>query len=178
MDKPSPVTRIARNGIMLAMMCVVGMFSIPLGDNIKVSLQFFMVCLIALTSASFYDGAIVMACYLLLGLFAPVYAGFTSGITPTFGFVISFIGACPIIYFMNKIPKLNSIIRMAIACVVGLIFVYIVGTIFLMAYLSIWDLGKALMITTIPYLPFDAIKIALAVIIVRMLPKSVGGAGK
>ena len=33
----------------LAMLCIIGMFSIPLGDNIKVSLQLLMVFIIGLT---------------------------------------------------------------------------------------------------------------------------------
>ena len=35
----------------------------------------------------------------------------------------------------------------------------IIGTVFMMAYLSRWDLGKMLLITVVPYLPFDAAKI-------------------
>jgi len=178
MQTLSPTSRIARNGLMLAMMCIVGMFSIPLGDNIKVSLQFLMVCLIVLTSPAFYDGIIVLGCYLLIGLFAPVYAGFSAGITPTFGYVIGFVVAAPAIYFMNKIPKLNSIVRMALACLIGLLVIYFVGTLFLVLYLHMEDVGKALLVSVVPYIPFDLAKIALAVILVRLLPRSVGGAGK
>ena len=60
---------------------------------------------------------------------------------------------------------------MLIACLVGLLIVYLIGSIFLSVYLSL-DYGKALMVAVVPYLPFDAIKIALAIVIVMMLPKS------
>ena len=96
MKNTNTIKRITKNAIMLAMLCVIGMFSIPLGDNIKVSLQLLMVFIIGLTVSTFYDGIIITGLYLLIGLFAPVYAGFNAGITPTFGFVISFVIITPI----------------------------------------------------------------------------------
>ena len=167
----SRVRHITFDALMLALLCVIGMFSIPLGDNIKVSLQLFVVFIICLISPKFYDCLIVTTMYFLLGLFLPVYAGFTSGISPTTGFVIAFIVASPAIYFLNCIPKIPSVVRMLIACLVGLLIVYLIGSIFLSVYLSL-DYGKALMVAVVPYLPFDAIKIALAIVIVMMLPKS------
>ena len=44
MDKKKQIVRMARNAVMLALLCVIGMFSLPLGDNIKVSLQLLMFC--------------------------------------------------------------------------------------------------------------------------------------
>ena len=164
--------------MMLALLCVLGMFSFPLGDNIKVSLQLFVVFLIALTAKSFVDAIAVTGCYLLLGLFLPIYAGFTVGVSPTFGYVIAFVVICPIIYFMNKIPKIHPLPRMAIACVTGLLVCYLIGTVFMMAYLLRWDLGKMLLITVVPYLPFDAAKVAIAVLIVWLLPPFISGIEK
>jgi biotin transport system substrate-specific component len=160
---------------MLALLCVLGMFAFPLGDNIKVSLQLFVVFLIALIAKSFIDAMAVTGCYLLLGLFLPIYAGFTVGVSPTFGYVIAFVIICPIIHFMNKIPKIHPLPRMAIACVTGLLVCYAIGTVFMMAYLSRWDLGKMLLITVVPYLPFDAVKIALAILTVIAMPEMVKG---
>ena len=101
MKNTSTIKRITKNAIMLAMLCVIGMFSIPLGDNIKVSLQLLMVFIIGLTVSTFYDGIIITGLYLLIGLFIPVYAGFNAGITPTFGFVISFVAITPILLRIN-----------------------------------------------------------------------------
>ena len=112
---------------MLALLCVIGMFSLPLGDNIKVSLQLLMVFIIGLTSASVIDAVIVTGLYLAIGLLIPVYAGFTAGVTPTFGFVISFVVLVIPLYFLNKLPIKNQFIRMAIACVVGLLVCYAIG---------------------------------------------------
>ena len=53
------VRRITKNAIMLALLCTIGMFSLPLGDNIKVSLQLLMVFIIALTAETVIDSLIV-----------------------------------------------------------------------------------------------------------------------
>ena len=172
MKNTNTIKRITKNAITLAMLCVIGMFSLPLGDNIKVSLQLLMVFIIGLTAATFYDGMIVTGLYLLLGLVAPVYAGFIVGVTPTFGFVISFVVITPIIYFLNKLPIKNDFLRMSIACIVALIICYLIGALFLALYLHL-DIQKALLIAVVPYVPFDIAKIVIAVLVVSILNKRI-----
>ena len=164
------VKRITRNAIMLALLCIIGMFSLPLGDNVKVSLQLLMVFIIALTSISVFDAIIVTGLYLLLGLFMPIYAGFSAGITPTFGFVISFVVIVVPIYFLNRLRIKNQFVRMGIACFVGLILCYLIGTLFLGFYLHL-DIRKALLVTVVPYIPFDIAKIVIATLVVSLLPQ-------
>ena len=170
MDKISTVQRLTKNAILLALMCVIGMFSLPLGDNIKVSLQLLMVFIIGLTASSFIDSVVVTGLYLLLGLFLPIYAGFNAGISPTFGFVISFPVICVPLYFFNKLKIKNQFIRMSIACIVALIICYTIGTLFLNFYLNI-GVEKALLIAVVPYIPFDIAKIIIAELVVSLLPK-------
>ena len=155
---------------MLALLCIVGMFSIPLGANIKLSLQLLMVFLICLTVEHVVDALIITSLYLALGLFLPIYAGFSVGVTPTFGYVISFVVISPIIFYLNKIPKLNPAIRMFIACFVGLLVCYTIGTIFMMLYLSM-DLAPTLLISVVPYIPFDIAKIIVAILTTLILSK-------
>ncbi len=170
MNKTNTIRRITKNAIMLAMLCIIGMFSIPLGDNIKVSLQLLMVFIIGLTIDAFYDGIIITGLYLLLGLVAPVYAGFHVGISPTFGFVISFVVIAPLLYFLNKLPIKNQFVRMSIACVIALVVCYAIGSLFLALYLNL-NIQKALLIAVVPYVPFDIAKIVIAVLVVSLLPK-------
>ena len=172
MKNTNTIKRITKNAIMLAMLCVIGMFSLPLGDNIKVSLQLLMVFIIGLTAATFYDGMIITGLYLLLGLVAPIYAGFSVGVTPTFGFVISFVVITPIIYSLNKLPIKNDFLRMSIACIVALIICYLIGALFLALYLHL-DIQKALLIAVVPYVPFDIAKIVIAVLVVSILNKRI-----
>ena len=148
------------------------MFALPLGDNIKVSLQLLMVFIIGLTASSFIDSLIVTGLYVVLGLFIPIYAGFNAGITPTFGFVISFVIITPILYFLNKLPIKNQFLRMSIACVVSLIICYFIGALFLALYLH-FDIQKALLIAVVPYVPFDIAKIVIAVLVVSILNKRI-----
>ena len=170
MDQALTIRRITRNAIMLAIMCVVGMIAIPLGDNVKVSLQLLIVFIIGLTSVSFIDGIIVTGLYLLLGLFMPIYAGFRAGITPTFGFVISFVVIVIPLHFINKIKIKNQFIRMGLACFIALLLCYAIGTLFLKFYLNV-SIEKALLIAVVPYIPFDIAKIIIATLVVSLLPK-------
>ena len=170
MNTKNQIIRITRNAVMLALLCVIGMFSLPLGDNIKVSLQLLMVFIIGLTSASVIDAVIVTGLYLAIGLLIPVYAGFTAGVTPTFGFVISFVVLVIPLYFLNKLPIKNQFLRMAIACLVSLIVCYTIGATFLALYLKL-NIQKALLIAVVPYIPFDIAKIIIAVLVVSLLPR-------
>ena len=170
MNNAVTTRRITKNAIMLAILCVVGMISLPLGDNIKVSLQLLIVLIIGLTAASFIDAVIVTSLYLALGLFMPIYAGFKSGISPTFGFVISFVVIVIPLYFLNKLKIRNQFIRMGLACAVALIICYTIGTLFLKFYLEI-SIEKALLIGVVPYLPFDIAKIVIAILVVSLLLK-------
>ena len=170
MNQALTIRRITRNAIMLAIMCVVGMIALPLGDNIKVSLQLLIVFIIGLTSASFIDGVIIMSLYLVLGLFMPFYAGFRSGITPTFGFVLSFVVIVIPLYFINKLKIKNQFLRMGLACLVALLLCYAIGALFLKLYLNL-SIEKALLIAVVPYIPFDIAKIIIAILVVSLLPK-------
>ena len=69
MDQKAIIRRITKNAIYLALLCVIGMFAIPLGDNLKVSLQLLIVFIIGLTASSFIDAFVVTSLYLVLGLF-------------------------------------------------------------------------------------------------------------
>ena len=170
MNNVFTVKRITKNAIYLALMCVIGMFAVPLGDNIKVSLQLLIVFIIGLTATSFVDTLIITGIYLGLGMFLPIYAGFNAGITPTFGYVISFVVISIPLFFLNKLPIKNDFIRIGLACLVSLIIVYIIGTLFLMFYLNL-SIEKALLFSVVPYIPFDIAKIIIATLVVKLLNK-------
>lgn len=169
--------RITKDALLLAIMCVLGMIAFPLGANVKVSLQLLVVFVVCLISDSVFDGIIVTSLYLLLGLIMPIYAGFVAGITPTFGFVISFVFAAPVIYFLNKLPIQNDILRLPLACLGGLLVCYLIGTLFMMFYLEL-SFGQTLLLSVVPYLIFDSIKIFVAVLIILLLPSSISNIKK
>ena len=82
--------------------------------------------------------------------------------------MISFVVISPIIYFINKTPKIHPIVRMSIACLIGLVVCYLIGTIFMMLYLN-WDIGQTLLVSVVPYIPFDIAKIIISILIVISL---------
>ena len=165
------VRRITKNAILLALLCVTGMFAIPLGENIKVSLQILTLFLIFGVTDKLLDKIIIPTLYLLIGLLIPIYAGFQVGITPTFGFVISFVIIAIPFHFLYKYIKLHEIIRYIIACLVCLIIVYLIGSFFLMIYLHIGYV-EALLISVVPYIGFDIAKIAICTTAISLLPES------
>ena len=166
------VRRITKNAILLALLCVTGMFAIPMGENIKVSLQLLTLFIIFGITDKLFDKILIPSLYLLLGLIAPIYAGFQVGITPTFGFVISFVIIAIPFHFLYKYIKLKEIFRYIIACTVSLFICYLFGSIFMAIYLN-FSYGKALLISVVPYIAFDIIKIAICTVAIKLLPDSI-----
>ena len=76
------------------------------------------------------------------------------------------------LFFMNKIPKVYPPLRMFIACFVGLIVCYAIGSVFMMLYLN-WEFVPTLAVSVVPYIPFDIAKIVVAILVVLLLPENV-----
>lgn len=160
--------RISLDAMLLAFMCIIGMFSLPLGENIKVSLQFLGVIIIFGIVEKFIDKLLIVSLYLVIGLFLPIYAGFMAGITPTFGFVIGFVLSAPIFHLIYLIKIENNTLKFYIASVVSLLIVYLSGSIFMSLFLNM-DYITSLSISVLPYIPFDIIKIIIGSVIVNRL---------
>lgn len=78
-------------------------------------------------------GALSMIIYIIIGLIGfPVFAQFKGGlgqfISPTFGFLLSFILVAYVTGFIIEKSKRKSLSTFAIACFIGLIISYVVGT--------------------------------------------------
>jgi biotin transport system substrate-specific component len=127
-------------------------------------------------------GAISMAVYALVGLvgvpvFARFGAGFSSIISPTFGFIISFIFTA---YLTGKIvQKHKGIKAYIIAALVGMAVNYIVGTNWMFAAYKLWasapeglTYGLVWSWMVVP-LPKDIILAVCAGIMAHRLEKSV-----
>lgn len=158
--------RITLDAMLLALLCIIGMFSIPLGDNIKVSLQFLAVIIIFGLVDGFLDKLLITGLYLIIGLFIPVYAGFSAGITPTFGFVIGFVISAAFFHLISLIKMPSDTLKFYIASTVSLLITYICGSIFLANFLNM-DYIPSLSISVLPYIPFDIIKIIVGSFIVK-----------
>lgn len=162
------IRRITKAGLLLAVMCITGCFSIALGDNVKVSLQLLTVFIIFALDDYLIDKIVIIGSYILLGLFLPIYAGFASGISPTFGFVIGFLFASVPFHFLYKLPLKHKVLNFVFATLATILIVYVTGSVFLSLYLGIAYI-PSLMISVVPYIPFDIAKIVIAFLIVRIL---------
>ena len=160
-----------------ALLAVCAWITIPVGE-IPVTLQTFGVFVVAALLGA-KRGALAVAVYLLLGAVgAPVFSGFRGGFASlagvTGGYLIGFLPAAWLVGFASgrwsrKLPVL------AAAMAAGLLVDYAFGSAwFMVVYLrgtgaiTLWAvLGKCV----IPFLIPDAVKLALAALLVRALPK-------
>lgn len=160
-------------------MTYIGMFSalMMIGANITSIVPFMVVGGVPITLQSFFAilsgallgsrlGAISMTVYALIGLVgAPVFARFSGGIgtiiSPTFGFILSFIATA---YVTGKLIERNKqLLTFIIAALIGLIINYLIGTNWMYAAFKLWASApegftyKAAWIMMIPPLPKDII---------------------
>lgn len=126
-------------------------------------------------------GTLSVAVYILLGLIGvPVFAGFTGGAGVLFGltggYIIGFLFTAFIVGIMcDKLGR--KLWVLALSMTLGLLACYVFGTVwFMLIYnytMGSISLVSALGICVAPFLLFDAIKIAAAVVLVNRLDKVV-----
>ncbi|MDO4494129.1 MAG: biotin transporter BioY [Clostridia bacterium] len=124
-------------------------------------------------------GTIAVVVYIALGAFGlPVFSGFAGGLGkllgPTGGYILGFLASALVMWaaermFGKKLPVL------AVSMVVGLLVCYAFGTAwFLVVYANLgkaMTLAKALSLCVVPFILPDALKIALALYLTRVLQK-------
>ena len=172
-EKTKKITMI---GLMTAVTCILGPLSLPLPFSpVPITLTNFAVFLSIYILGMKY-GTISLLIYLALGTIGlPVFSSFSGGLGklagPTGGYLFGFIFLALIHgFFMLRFHKKTfaSIIGMTL----GMIACYLFGTIWLALHMSL-TFKAALMIGVIPYLPGDAVKIALAAIIGPKLSRAI-----
>ena len=126
-------------------------------------------------------GTISVLVYILIGLVGvPVFAGFSGGfssvVTPSFGYIIGFILTALAVGLSAKFFG-NKLVPLIISMIIGLLLCYIVGTIWFMVVYNVTnqyiDLGLALSWCVVPFIIPDMAKIAVAAILVNRLDKIV-----
>jgi len=149
--------------------------AIPVGP-VPIVLQNFFALLAGLVLGPLSGGASV-ALYLLAGILgAPVFAGFTGGITrfagPTGGFLIGYLCMAVLAGFIagNSINK-TPLIRLILAAAAGLLIVYAPGILWL-KHITGLNWAGALAAGFIPFIPGDIIKGIIAVLIAPGLRKT------
>ena len=157
-----------------ALIAVCSIISIPIGE-VPVTLQTFAICLTA-AMLGWKRGTLAVFIYILLGAIGvPVFAGMSGGIGilagPTGGYIIGFILTSLIVGFAAD-RWARKALSLAIAMVAGVLACYVTGTIWFMVVTGM-GLVESLMLCVVPFLLFDAAKIALAVLLSNRLSKVV-----
>ncbi|WP_101295243.1 biotin transporter BioY [Halegenticoccus soli] len=122
-------------------------------------------------------GAAAMVLYLAAGAVgAPVFAGGSSGIGPLVGFTAGYLWSYPIAAFVVGAAvhggfalrdyRDASVVRLVGAMTLGTAVIYALGTVGF-AYVQNVGLVEAFLVSAVAFVPFEAVKIAAAVGIVR-----------
>ena len=166
---------------LLAALTAAGAFlRIPLGVS-SITLQFLFTAMAGVLLGP-GCGALSQGVYVALGLMGlPIFTtggGFAYVLQPTFGFLLGLIPAAAIIGAISG--RSTSPLRIALACVAGLAVLYAVGVPYMALILNSY-MGKNMSLSAllwagmIPFLPGDAIKIAVTALLCPLLRKRVGG---
>ncbi len=166
---------------LLAVLTAVGAFlRIPLGVS-SITLQFLFTAMAGVLLGP-ACGALSQGVYVALGLIGlPIFTaggGFGYVLQPTFGFLLGLIPAAAIIGAISR--RSASPLRLALACLAGLAALYAVGVPYMALILNGY-MGKGMSVSALlwagmlPFLPGDAIKIAVTALLCPLLRKRVPG---
>ena len=165
-------------GIFAAVLAICSWIQIP--GPVPFTLQTFGV-FAALGLLGGKRGTLSICVFLLLGAFGvPVFAGFKGGLGALFGatggYLLGFLLSGLFVWYAEA--RFGSSLGVFIVSMIaGLLLCYAFGTAwFITVYTranGAISIGKALMLCVIPFLPFDAIKLALAAAVRQALRKHV-----
>lgn len=179
MNQKPDLKRLTVTAIMAAAACVLGPVSVPL----PISLVPISACTLVFYLFSYLLRAreCVAACviYMLLGIAGlPVFTGFRSGIAvfagPTAGYLLGYLFLCllcPLV--INRWPAKRGLHLLAMTGATAVLYAF--GTVWYAVYAGI-GVGAALAAAVLPFLPGDAAKIAVAVLVGPVLRRAISKA--
>ena len=155
-----------------AIIAVCSILSVPIG-TVPVTLQTFAVCLSAAV-LGWKRGTLSVLIYILLGVAGvPVFAGMKGGIGvlagPTGGYIIGFLLTAFIIGLAAEKTSRRAL-PLILSMAGGVLLCYAVGTVWFMTVTG-RGIAEALMLCVVPFLLFDAAKIALAALLSNRLSR-------
>lgn len=175
--KPNELTLVA---LTTAITCILGPFAFAL----PFSPIPFTLGLLGVFLATFLLGArlgtISCLIYLLVGTVGlPVFSGFTGGIAaplgPSGGYLLGYL-FIPVCCFPFRKLKTSQFLRVLPGALLGLLFCYLCGTFWLSYQLGI-SFTQAFLIGSLPYIPFDMIKLFIAYFSANTTRKRLAKAG-
>ena len=177
-DRSALTRNLVLAALLTALIAVCSQIQIPL-PMVPINLALFAVHLAgALLGAKW--GALSMTAYALLGVVgAPVFAGFSSGPAVLFGktggYILGYILCALLVGLISR--RIGYTARgLVIAMVAGVAACYVFGTIWFMVITGM-SLQLSLTYCVLPFLPGDAVKIALATFLALRLRKPLQAMG-
>ena len=161
---------LARTALLAALTAVGAFIKIPLGVS-SITLQFFFTAMAGCLLGPVW-GAASQGVYVLLGVVGlPIFTmggGFSYVLQPTFGFLLGLIPSALIIGLLTK--KSRKPVQIVLSCVAGLAALYAVGLPYMALILNVYmdkglDFWAVLKSGMLPFLPGDALKIAVAAVL-------------
>ena len=172
---------LTKMALLAALLCVSAYINIPLGFTpIKLTLQTLVINLTAILLTPGQSFLTVLV-YVLIGFAGvPVFSGGQGGpaklFGPSGGYIMAFLAAAPAmsftkLYFERLVKKAvpnetraRIIAYSANAIIVGMLIVYLLGTIYMKLMLGrTW--GEVLMMAVVPFIPLDIVKCIAAALI-------------
>lgn len=162
----SKVKNLAYIGLMSAIMCILSPITIPLSGGVGITLGIFVIMFMTYVMGMGRT-LICYGIYLLLGIVGlPVFAGFQGGIGvilgPTGGFLVGYVAVVVSVGLMLKIKEKR--LFLVIGSVIGLLLCYLSGCLWYMHIMDVNFVG-ALWMCVIPFVAFDAIKVAMVCVV-------------
>lgn len=166
----SKIKKMATMAMLVALLVVCSQLAVPVG-NVPITAQTAAVMLIALLLSPGYAALTVLVFILAGGIGLPFFANFKGGfgvlLGPTGGYLYGFVVAAALISAISG--RQFSWLRSIAGCTAGLLFVYLFGAVQLKLLLDLESYGAAFALGGIPYIFFEPIKIAVAVVAAKML---------
>lgn len=161
-----------------ALMCICGPLSVPIGP-VPVSLTnlvLYFAIMVLDTKKTFISYLI----YLLIGVIGlPVFSGFQGGlgkvVGPTGGYLVGFLLMVLIGGIMMEKTKANIVLTI-VGMILGTAACYVLGTIWFVLIMN-YEVGPALALCVWPFIPFDLVKIVVAVPVGKVVRKRLEVAG-
>ncbi|NLK74881.1 MAG: biotin transporter BioY [Clostridiales bacterium] len=169
------VKMLVLTGMFTAMLSIMAQIVIPI-QPIPFSLSLFAIFLTGALLPPRYAFLSILS-YILLGAFGvPVFAGFKGGFhvltNMTGGYIASYPLMGLITSYSYKITSKRKTLFLTIGMVLSLLVCYALGTLWF-TYVSGTGFIKALSICVIPFVPFDLLKLILAVTVSSIIRKTI-----
>ena len=178
MNLRTNVRELVITAAMTAVLCILAPLAIPIGP-VPISLATFAVMLCS-NVLGWKRGVLCVLIYLALGVVGvPVFSGFAGGIScllgPTGGYLFGYL----LLAFSTGFAAdrfRGKVVFEALGMIIGTILLYLLGTWVLKLQMQL-TFGRALQLGVLPFLPGDALKIVLVLILGPILYRSLRQAG-